>query len=65
MRAKKWGKRADEPKQKVTMLRENDPKKRPFDVLKILKISTLMAIIEKSHSVTRHFAINWKQKNKC
>ena len=44
------------------MLRENDPKKRPFDVRKMLKISTLRAIIEKSHSVTRHFAINWKQK---
>ena len=58
----KVGKESRWTKQKVTMLRENDPKKWPFDVRKMLKISTLNVIIERSHSVTRHFAINWKQK---
>ena len=40
------------------------PKKWPFGVRKILKISTLKVVIWKGHSVTGHFSINFFRKKR-
>ena len=58
-KVEKW---AVEPKQKVTVLLKSDPKKWPFGVHKILRISTLKVVAWEKSLGHWSLSINWKQK---